>query len=188
MKRFKTKFKRFWFFLKLFEVCLGYMCVSGTIVSGIHVCVGSKCVGMRVCVRCTCVSDTCVCRIHVCVGYKCVSGKSVCLVFKFSGTCKPDSRYTSKYSKHWPYHLAATMNCGSSKMLNHGLNLELFLLIFKVFGWKYVPDWIENLRCFYLMYKLICLLDVQVNLPHTSPFLSDQVTMLSIFFQVFMVL
>ena len=25
-----------------------------------------------------------------------------------------------KYSKHWHYHLAATMDCGCSRILNHG--------------------------------------------------------------------
>ena len=36
-----------------------------------------------------------------------------------------------KYSKHWSYTLAHTINCVCSKMLNHGLNHGLFLSLFK---------------------------------------------------------
>ena len=42
----------------------------------------------------------------------------------------------SKYSKDWPYLLAATMGCSCSKILNHGLNHRLFLSLFKFCGWK----------------------------------------------------
>ena len=31
-----------------------------------------------------------------------------------------------KYSKHWPYTVASSINCECSKMLNHGLNHGLF--------------------------------------------------------------
>ena len=31
-----------------------------------------------------------------------------------------------KYSKHWPYTVAHTINCVFSKMLNHGLNMSYF--------------------------------------------------------------
>ena len=34
-----------------------------------------------------------------------------------------------KYSKHWPYTLAHTIDCVCSKMLNHGLFQSLFKLI-----------------------------------------------------------
>ena len=34
-----------------------------------------------------------------------------------------------KYSKHWPYVLEAAKDCGCSKMLDHGLNHGLFLLL-----------------------------------------------------------
>ena len=34
-----------------------------------------------------------------------------------------------KYSKHWPYTVAYTIDCVCSKMLNHGLFLSLFKLI-----------------------------------------------------------
>ena len=34
-----------------------------------------------------------------------------------------------KYSKHWPYTVASTIDCGCSKMLFHGLFLSLFKLI-----------------------------------------------------------
>ena len=34
-----------------------------------------------------------------------------------------------KYSKHWPYTVAHTIDCMCSKMLNHGLLLSLFKLI-----------------------------------------------------------
>ena len=37
-----------------------------------------------------------------------------------------------KYSKHWPYTLAHTIDCVCSKMLNHGLNHGLFLSLFKL--------------------------------------------------------
>ena len=35
-----------------------------------------------------------------------------------------------KYSKHWPYLLASSIDCGCSKMLDHGLNHGLFLPYF----------------------------------------------------------
>ena len=70
-----------------------------------------------------------------------------------------------KYSKHWPFTVAHTIDCVCSKMLNHGLNHGLFLLLFKFFGWKYILNWIKSglkfrfLFCvifqFYLMYRLI---------------------------------
>ena len=37
-----------------------------------------------------------------------------------------------KYSKHWPYTVAHTIDCVCSKMLNHGSNHGLFLSLFKV--------------------------------------------------------
>ena len=37
-----------------------------------------------------------------------------------------------KYSKHWPYTVASTIDYGCSKMLNHGLNHEFFLSLFKL--------------------------------------------------------
>ena len=37
-----------------------------------------------------------------------------------------------KYSKHWPYPVAYTIDCVCSKMLNHGLNHGLFLTLFKL--------------------------------------------------------
>ena len=37
-----------------------------------------------------------------------------------------------KYSKQWPYTVAYTIDCVRSKMLNHGLNLGLFLSLFKL--------------------------------------------------------
>ena len=40
-----------------------------------------------------------------------------------------------KYSKHWPYTVASTVNCGCSKMLNHGLNHGFFLSLFKLIPW-----------------------------------------------------
>ena len=38
----------------------------------------------------------------------------------------------TKYSKHWPYTVAHTIDCVCSKMLNHGLNHGLFLSLFKL--------------------------------------------------------
>ena len=37
-----------------------------------------------------------------------------------------------KYSKHWLYTVASTIDCGSSKLLNHGLNHGVFLPLFKL--------------------------------------------------------
>jgi hypothetical protein len=37
-----------------------------------------------------------------------------------------------KYSKHWPYTVAHTIDCVYSKMLNHGWNHGLFLSLFKL--------------------------------------------------------
>ena len=37
-----------------------------------------------------------------------------------------------KYSKHWSYAVAHTMDCVCSKMFNHGLNHGLFLSLFKL--------------------------------------------------------
>ena len=39
-----------------------------------------------------------------------------------------------KYSKHLPYTVASTIDCGCSKMLNHGLNHGFFLSLFKFLG------------------------------------------------------
>jgi hypothetical protein len=49
-----------------------------------------------------------------------------------------------KYSKHWPYTVAHTINWVCSKMLNHGLNHGLLLSLFKFFGWKYILNWINS--------------------------------------------
>ena len=35
-----------------------------------------------------------------------------------------------KYSKHWPYTMAHTIDCVCSKILNHGLNHGIFLSLF----------------------------------------------------------
>ena len=60
-------------------------------------------------------------------------------------TIQPVSKVIySKYSKQWPYLLASTMNCGCSRILNHGLNHGLFLSLFKFFGWKYILNWINS--------------------------------------------
>ena len=49
-----------------------------------------------------------------------------------------------KYSKQCPYTVAHTIDCVCSKMLNHGLNHGLFLSLFKLFGWKYILNWINS--------------------------------------------
>ena len=36
----------------------------------------------------------------------------------------------AKYSKHWPYTVAHTIDCVCNKMLNHGLNHGLSILLF----------------------------------------------------------
>ena len=38
----------------------------------------------------------------------------------------------TKYSKHWPFTVAHTIDCVCSKMLNHGLNHGFFLSLFKL--------------------------------------------------------
>ena len=41
-----------------------------------------------------------------------------------------------KYTKHWSYLLAYTMDCDCSKILSHGLNHGLFLSLLQVLGVK----------------------------------------------------
>ena len=55
----------------------------------------------------------------------------------------------AKYSKHWPYTVAHTIDCVCNKMLNHGLNHGLFLALFKFFGWKLNKFRIKNTRLLY---------------------------------------
>ena len=43
-----------------------------------------------------------------------------------------------KYSKHWPYTVAYTIYCVSSKMLHHGLKHGLFLSLFKPLPASYI--------------------------------------------------
>ena len=38
----------------------------------------------------------------------------------------------TKYSKHWAYTVAHTIDCVCIKMLNHGLNHGLFISLFKL--------------------------------------------------------
>jgi hypothetical protein len=53
-----------------------------------------------------------------------------------------------KYSKHWPYTVASTIDYGCSKMLNHGLN-HVFFFTFqayriecqKVSFFDHIPQW-----------------------------------------------
>jgi putative flippase GtrA len=96
-----------------------------------------------------------------------------------------------KYSKHWPYTLANTIDCVCSKMLNYGLNHGLFLSLFKFFAWKYILNWINSgykkVVC-YIVSDLWILLEIQAILPETSLFLSAQLAVLSSFFQMFIVL
>ena len=40
--------------------------------------------------------------------------------------------HPKKYSKHWPYSVAYTIDCVCSRMLNDGLNHGLFLSLFKL--------------------------------------------------------
>ena len=44
-----------------------------------------------------------------------------------------------KYSKYWPYTVASTIDCGCSKMLNHGLNHGFFLSLFKLMAELWCP-------------------------------------------------
>ena len=50
-----------------------------------------------------------------------------------------------KYSKHWPYTVASTIDCGCHKMLNHGLNHGLYFSLFKLI--PYPAPYIELYMC-----------------------------------------
>ena len=50
-----------------------------------------------------------------------------------------------KYSKHWPYTVAYTIDCVCSKILNHGLNHGLFLSLFKFISCPI--HWIVHSKC-----------------------------------------
>ena len=56
----------------------------------------------------------------------------------------PDQSYigipTPKYSEHYLLTVARTIDCVSSEILNHGLNHGLLFSLFKVFGWKNIPN------------------------------------------------
>ena len=60
------------------------------------------------------------------------------LSYIFVGSKKSNIFHTSskviypKYSKHWLYTVAHTIDCVCSKMLNHGLNHGLLLSLFKL--------------------------------------------------------
>ena len=58
-----------------------------------------------------------------------------------------------KYSKHWPYMVAYTIDCVCSKMLNHGLNHGLFLSLFNLIHWHI--HWI--LYVYVSLFKFQCL-------------------------------
>ena len=94
-----------------------------------------------------------------------------------------------KYSKHWSYTVAHTIDCVCSKMLNHGLNHELFLSLFKFF-WMKIHSKLNRFRinkildC-YIVSDLRFLLEIQGILPETNPYLSAQMAVLSSFFQMF---
>ena len=49
----------------------------------------------------------------------------------------------SKYSINWPHPLASSMDCGCSKIWNHGLNHGLLLSLFMFLGWKYILNWMK---------------------------------------------
>ena len=44
---------------------------------------------------------------------------------------------------HWPYLLASTMGFGCCEVLNYCLKYGLFLLLFMVFLWEYILNWIK---------------------------------------------
>ena len=62
------------------------------------------------------------------------------------------------------------MDCGSNKISNYGLNHELFLSLFNFLGvcrFKFKNSGLKSWFLYYLRFKI--LLDVQANLPETSP-------------------
>ena len=98
----------------------------------------------------------------------------------------------SKYSKHWPYTVAYTIDCVFSKMLYHGLNHGLFLSLFKLFVCKYVLNWIRNSglksRLLYCLSFWFLFLYVQASLSEASSFLSALMAVLIRSSLVFMLL
>ena len=70
----------------------------------------------------------------------------------------------TKYSKHWLYTVANTIDCVCSKMLNHGLNHGLFISLFKL-----VPcpiHWIVYVLTFLnFIYEFSCSFSTSQNGP-----------------------
>ena len=64
------------------------------------------------------------------VAWWCTAFFSFCHAVLCSKFLDPDQSYISQV--HWSYTVASTINCGCSKMLNHGLNLGFFLSLFKL--------------------------------------------------------
>ena len=96
-----------------------------------------------------------------------------------------------KYSKHWPYTVAHIIDYVCSKVLNHGLNHGLCFFTFQVF-WMIIHPKLNKFRLKrldgYIVSDLRFLFKIQAILPETSPFLFAQMTVLSSFFQMFIVL
>ena len=74
-----------------------------------------------------------------------------------------------KYTKLW----LSTIDCVCSKILNHGLNYGFIIFTFQVIWVKKHSELIENSGLksrFFTLFNISVLLDVQANLPESSPF------------------
>ena len=78
-----------------------------------------------------------------------------------------------KYSKHGLYTVAHTINWVCYKILNRGLNPGLLFSLFQVFWMKRHFEWTWKFRIeiqIPVLFNILVLLDVQANLPKTSPY------------------
>ena len=69
--------------------------------------------------------------------------------------------------------MAHTVDCVCSKILNHGLNYGFIIFTFQVIWVKKHSELIENSGLksrFFTLFNISVLLDVQANLPESSPF------------------
>ena len=92
-----------------------------------------------------------------------------------------------KYSRHWLSTLAHTIDFVCSRILNHGLNLGLLFSLWVKKQSKLIWKFRVKISILILL-DISVLLDVQANLPETSPFLSAQMTLVGSFFQMFIAL
>ena len=93
-----------------------------------------------------------------------------------------------KYSKHWPYTVAQTINWLCMKcqiMVKSWVIFFTFQVIWMKIHSKLNKFRIKKLDC-YIVSDLRFLLEIQAILPKTSPFLSAQMAVLSSFFHMYL--